>query len=131
MTGRLKGCIIVLLFDWKKVYDAADGNIPTCNTIMEMLINQQIPRNKFDRIYKYSNKKFTGSCFLLHGELLLYHSYKYTQKAVPKNYNQFWTPMGQPRQQQQQKVDIGIMQTSIENKEKSPRKEKKKKPKPK
>jgi len=58
-------------------------------------------------------------------------TYKYTQKAVPKNYNQFWTPMGQPRQQQQQKIDIGIMQTSIENKDKSPRKEKKKKPKPK
>ena len=50
-------------------------------------------------------------------------TYKYTQKAVPKNYNQFWTPMGQPRQQQQ-KIDIGIMQTSIENKDKSPRKEK-------
>ena len=82
MTGRLKGCIIVLLFDWKKVYDTADGNIPACNTIMEMLINKQIPRNKFDRIYKYSNKNFTGSCFLLHGDLLLYHSYKYTQKEL-------------------------------------------------
>ena len=46
----------MLLFDWKKVFDTADGNIAICNTIMEMLINQQIPRNKFDRIYKYSIK---------------------------------------------------------------------------
>ena len=72
----------MLLFDWKKVFDTADGNIAACNTIMEMLINQQIPRNKFDRIYKYSNKKFTGSSFLLHGDFLLYHSYKYTQKEL-------------------------------------------------
>ena len=72
----------MLLFDWKKVFDTAEGNIPACNTIMEMLINQQIPRNKFDRIYKYSNKNFTGSSFLLHGDFLLYHSYKYTQKEL-------------------------------------------------
>ena len=72
----------MLLFDWKKVYDTAEGNIATCNLIMEMLINQQIPKNKYDAIYKYSNKKFTGSSFLLHGDLLLYHSYKYTSKEL-------------------------------------------------
>jgi hypothetical protein len=49
---------------------------------MEMLVNQQIPKNKYDAIYKYSNKKFTGSSFLLHGDLLLYHSYKYTSKEL-------------------------------------------------
>ena len=72
----------MLLFDWKKVYDTAEGNIATCNLIMEMLINQQIPKNKYDAIYKYSNKKFTGSSFLLHGDLLPYHSYKYTSKEL-------------------------------------------------
>jgi len=72
----------MLLFDWKKVYDTAEGNIATCNLIMEMLVNEQIPQNKYDRIYKYSNKKFTGSSFLLHGDLLLYHSYKYTSKEL-------------------------------------------------
>ena len=72
----------MLLFDWKKVYDTAEGNIATCNLIMEMLINQQIPKNKYDAIHKYSNKKFTGSSFLLHGDLLLYHSYKYTSKEL-------------------------------------------------
>jgi len=72
----------MLLFDWKKVYDTAEGNIANCNLIMEMLVNQQIPQNKYDRIYKYSNKKFTGSSFLLHGDLLLYHSYKYTSKEL-------------------------------------------------
>lgn len=76
----------MLLFDWKKVFDTAQGNIPTCITIMEMLIKQQIPRNKYDPIYKYSYKNFTGDSFLLHGDMLLYHSYKYTQKEIAVYY---------------------------------------------
>ena len=72
----------MLLFDWKKVYDTAEGNIARCNLIMEMLVNQQIPRNKFDPIYKYSHKNFVGSSFLVHGEFLLYNSYKYTNKEL-------------------------------------------------
>ena len=72
----------MLLFDWKKVFDTADGNIATCNMIMEMLINKQIPRNRYDRIYNYSYKNYTGDSFLLHGDVLLYHSYKYTQREL-------------------------------------------------
>ena len=72
----------MLLFDWKKVFDTANGNIATCTTIMEMLIKQQVPRNKFDPIYKYSSKNFAGDSFLLHGDFLLYHAYKYTQKEL-------------------------------------------------
>ena len=82
MTKTLKGSIIVLLFDWKKVFDTTHGNIAECNLVMEMLIKQQIPRNKYDSIYKHSNKDFSGDSFLLHGEMLLYHSYKYTQKEL-------------------------------------------------
>ena len=72
----------MLLFDWKKVYDTAEGNISSCILIMEMLIKKQLPQNKYDRIYNYSNKNFTGPSFLLHGDLLLYHSYKYTTKEL-------------------------------------------------
>ena len=72
----------MLLFDWKKVYDTAEGNISSCILIMEMLVKKQLPKNKYDRIYKYSDKNFTGSSFLLHGDLLLYHSYKYTHREL-------------------------------------------------
>jgi|TARA_R110002074_G_scaffold383092_1_gene563211 hypothetical protein len=72
----------MLLFDWKKVFDTADGNIAACNLIMEMLIKSQIPRNKFDPIYKYSHKNFTGTSFLAHGDFLLFNSYKYTSKEL-------------------------------------------------
>ncbi len=76
----------MLLFDWKKVFDTANGNIATCTTIMEMLIKQQVPRNKFDPIYKYSYKDYTGDNFLLHGDLLLYHAYKYERKELAVYY---------------------------------------------
>ena len=72
----------MLLFDWKKVFDTADGNIAACNLIMEMLIKSQIPRNKFDPIYKYSHKNFVGTSFLAHGDFLLFNSYKYTSKEL-------------------------------------------------
>jgi hypothetical protein len=72
----------VLLFDWKKVFDTAQGNIAACNMIMDMLVKSQVPRNKYDPIYKYSYKDFAGDSFLLHGEMLLYNSYKYTQKEL-------------------------------------------------
>ena len=72
----------MLLFDWKKVYDTAKGDTATCNKIMSMLIKGQLPKNKFDPIYKFSHKNFTGKSFLVHPDVLLYHSYKYTQREL-------------------------------------------------
>ena len=72
----------MLLFDWKKVFDTAAGSIYNCNMIMEMLIKGSIPKNKYDPIYKFSQKNFSGNSFLVHPEFLLYHSYKYEQKEI-------------------------------------------------
>jgi hypothetical protein len=72
----------MLLFDWKKVYDTAAGSIYNCNMIMEMLIRGSVPKNKYDPIYKFSQKNFHGNSFLVHPEFLLYNSYKYDQKEV-------------------------------------------------
>ncbi len=72
----------MLLFDWKKVFDTAAGSIYNCNMIMEMLIRGSIPKNKYDPIYKFSQKNFVGNSFLVHPEFLLYNSYKYDQKEI-------------------------------------------------
>ena len=72
----------MLLFDWTKVYDTAAGSIYNCNMIMEMLIRGSIPKNKYDPIYKFSSKNFSGNCFLAHPEFLLYNSHKYEQKEI-------------------------------------------------
>jgi hypothetical protein len=72
----------MLLFDWKKVFDTAAGSIYNCNLIMEMLVKGSIPKNKYDPIYAFSQKNFSGNSFLVHPEFLLYHSHKYEQKEI-------------------------------------------------
>ncbi len=76
----------MFLFDWQKVYDSAEGKVSHCNMIMEMLIKKSIPNNKYDRIYRYSQMDFTGSSFLLHPDVLLFHSYKYSTRDISVYY---------------------------------------------
>ena len=72
----------MLLFDWTKVYDKAEGNISICNQIMEMIITKRIPKTKFDPLYKYSKVNFIGRNFLIHPDILLFNTYKYSQRDV-------------------------------------------------
>jgi len=51
-------------------------------------------------------------------------NYTYKEQAVPDTYNEYWTPLGQPRRTDR-------MSEKIIDKERNPRKEKKKKKKPK
>ena len=76
----------MFLYDWQKVYKEARGNISSCNLIMGMLIKKQIPNNKYDPIYKFSNKNFSGVSFLVHPDVLLYESYKYSQRELAEYY---------------------------------------------
>ena len=72
----------MLLFDWTKIYDKAEGNIFTCNQIMEMIITKRIPRNRFDPLYKYAGISFIGRSFLIHPEVVLYNAHKHDQRDV-------------------------------------------------
>ena len=76
----------MFLFDWKKVYDTAEGNVSRCNMIMEMLIKKQIPNNKYDPIYSYSQMSFMGISFMLHPDVLLFNSYKYSTRDISVYY---------------------------------------------
>jgi hypothetical protein len=76
----------LFLFDWKKVYDTAEGNVSRCNMIMEMLIKKQIPNNKYDPIYSYSQMSFMGISFMLHPDVLLFNSYKYSTRDISVYY---------------------------------------------
>jgi hypothetical protein len=72
----------MLLFDWSKVYDSAQGNIVHCNMIMEMIVKKTLPKNRFDPLYKYSNINFIGNNFLVHPDVLLFNAYKYSQRDL-------------------------------------------------
>ncbi len=50
--------------------------------IFKMMQEDAIPANKFDRIYKYASKTFTGESFLVHPDVLLYNSYKHSYREI-------------------------------------------------
>jgi hypothetical protein len=49
---------------------------------MEMIITKRIPKNKFDPLYKYSKVNFIGRNFLIHPDILLFNTYKYSQRDL-------------------------------------------------
>jgi|TARA_B100000809_G_C14930717_1_gene456806 hypothetical protein len=76
----------MFLFDWKKIYNVTEGNIYHCNLVMEMLIKKSVPKNKYDPIYRFFEMDFHGHSFMLHPDLLLYHSYKYPVRDISVYY---------------------------------------------
>lgn len=72
----------MILFDWPKIYDASEGNVVEVVRIFRMIVEKQIPKNKYDPIYRYSQKSFRGTSFMVHPDVLLYHSFKYTYREV-------------------------------------------------
>jgi hypothetical protein len=72
----------MFLFDWTKIYAASHGNVREVVRIFRMLVNKQVPENRKDPIYKYSQKDFSGVSFMLHPDVLLYHSHKYKYREL-------------------------------------------------
>jgi hypothetical protein len=72
----------MFLFSWKKIYKISGGQVGAIYLITKMLIERQVPKNKYDRIYKYYNKDYTGQCFLVKPKDLMDNAHKYTIKEV-------------------------------------------------
>ena len=72
----------MLFYDWKKIFEAADGSPLAMFIIFKMLVTKAIPKNKYDDMYKFADKHFTGESFLLHPDVLLHNSYKYEYREV-------------------------------------------------
>ena len=72
----------MFLFDWQKICVHAEGKVVNTVRIFRMLVEKQVPQNKWDKIYKYSQIDFSGESFMLHPDILLYHSHKYTYREI-------------------------------------------------
>lgn len=72
----------MLLFNWKKVYEASEGSSNACIEILNMLHKEKVPYNKYDPIYRYRTISFSGDCFLLNPGDLLDNAHKYSSKEV-------------------------------------------------
>jgi hypothetical protein len=72
----------LFLYDWQKIYEKSKGDASSIFVIFKMIVNNEVPRNKFDKTYKFSNLRFIGDSFLVHPDVLLYNSYKYSHVEV-------------------------------------------------
>lgn len=72
----------MFLFSWKKIYKISGGSVNTIFLIFKMLVNSEIPKNKYDPIYKYYQKNYSGQSFLVSPKELLEVAFKYERKEV-------------------------------------------------
>ena len=72
----------MFLFSWKKIYKNSGGSVDATYLIFKMLVRGEVPKNKYDPIYKYYNKDYTGQSFLKDPEDLLENAFKYKRKEV-------------------------------------------------
>ena len=72
----------MLFYDWEKIFEASKGNPQLMFLIIKMMHLNEIPKNKYDKIYKYSSKHFWGKSFLVHPDVLLYNAYKHSYSEI-------------------------------------------------
>lgn len=72
----------MLLYDWGRIFTAAEGNPSTCIRIIKMMTHKEVPKNKYDPIYRFSQTNFSGSSFLVYPDVLLYHAYRYPSRDI-------------------------------------------------
>ena len=72
----------MLLYYWNKIFTKCESNPVEIVRVLKMLVEKQIPYNRYDKIYKYSDVDFSGDSFLIHPDVLLFNSYKYSYRDV-------------------------------------------------
>lgn len=72
----------MLLYDWKKIFTLANGEPSSIFIIFEMLVNQSIPKNKYDPKYKFYEVNFSGESFLVHPDVLLYNAFRHSRRDI-------------------------------------------------
>ena len=61
----------MFLFDWQKICTHAEGKVVNTVRIFRMLVEKQVPKNKWDKIYKYSQIDFVLGKWSAEEEMIL------------------------------------------------------------
>ena len=72
----------MLLYNWNRIFETCKGSPFEIVRVFKMLVDKQLPRNKYDELYKYSHINFSGQSFLVHPDVLLYQAYKYSYRDI-------------------------------------------------
>ena len=54
----------MLFYDWEKIFRTSEGNPQTMYSIVKMMYLNEVPENKYDKIYKYAQKSYIGSSII-------------------------------------------------------------------
>jgi hypothetical protein len=58
------------------------GDVFEIFRIIKMIAEDELPDNKYDKIYKYSDVNFKGESFLLHPDVLIFNRYKHSYREI-------------------------------------------------
>lgn len=72
----------MLLYNWKKILRKSGGSSKRILLILTSMTYKQLPRNRYDPLYKYYDIDFSGNSFLVNPHSLLYYRYKYKDKEI-------------------------------------------------
>ena len=72
----------MIYFDWKKILEASNGNVADIITIMRIITFRITAKNYYDKTFRFYEKSFHGSSFLVNAEDLLQEGRAYSDKEV-------------------------------------------------
>ena len=72
----------MIYFDWKKILEASHGNVGDIITILRILTYKMTPKNYYDKTFKFYEKSFHGSSYLVNPVALLEKGRAFSDKEV-------------------------------------------------
>ena len=72
----------MIYFDWKKILEASHGNVGDIITILRIVTYKRTPKNYYDKTFKFYEKSFHGSSFLVNPVALLEKGRAFSDKEV-------------------------------------------------
>jgi len=72
----------MIYFDWKMILEASNGNVANIITIMRIITFKITPKNYYDKTFRFYEKNFHGSSFLVNAKDLLEKGRAFSDKEV-------------------------------------------------
>jgi hypothetical protein len=72
----------MLLFSWKKILKDAGMSSGRVLTILEAMLSNRLPRNRYDPLYRYYYKDYSGNSYLINPFDLLSNKRKWRLKEI-------------------------------------------------
>jgi len=72
----------MIYFDWKKILETTHGNVGDIIQVLRIITLKKIPKNYYDKTFRFYEKSFHGSSFLVNPVALLEKGRAFSDKEV-------------------------------------------------